>query len=154
MLTRTEQVRVHGIPDSFTWEEEPSAADCEWYETTRTVQHTEYTAWLLGLNPFVVVADVAGHTSVEQADDPLSAISEGVRWAQQPPETVIEECWFWSFEEDWSTVPDVPPDEAEGTPYWPWSFAVYLAAGAGALWYAAHRLGVPARRLPRGQRIA
>lgn len=146
-LRSTAEVRVYGIDWSSTNSDtdEPTIDSCEWRVERRDVWHSEYLAWLLGLNPFVIVADVGGEPSTGM-NDPLSAISGGVRYAQAGPELEVDECWY---ADDYESR-DVPA----GAPYWPWSIAGYAVLGGLSVWTVARRLDVPAVHLPRGQRIA
>lgn len=141
-LSSTETVRVYGYDYSSSG---ASSDECEWYEDERTVVHTEYTAWLLGLNPFVMVADFTPSSEDGSFSDPLSAISAGVRFAQAGKQDEFYECYDGS-----QPVSEVPT----GTPYWPWSLAAYLVIGVGAVALTARRLAVPTAKLTRGTRIA
>lgn len=147
-LTSEETVRVYGVD----WSSSSSTSQdtCEWREETRSIVHTKRTAWLLGLNPFVMVADIANASPDPEGSsfsDPLSAISTGVRFAQAGQGGEVDECYY---DDDGTVVPPPP----RGTPYWPWSSAAYLLLGAGAVVFTARRLAVPAVKLARGTRIA
>ncbi|WP_135848761.1 ABC transporter permease [Serinibacter arcticus] len=141
-LSSTETVRVYGYDYSSS---AASSDTCEWYEDERTVVHTEWTAWLLGLNPFVMVADFTPSSDDGSFSDPLSAISAGVRYAQAGQPDELDECYD-------GTQPD--GEVPAGTPYWPWSLAAYLVIGVGAVALTARRLAVPTATLARGMRIA
>ncbi|GMA32616.1 ABC transporter permease [Litorihabitans aurantiacus] len=135
-----ETVRVYGYDYSSG-----NSDECTWYEQEQTVVHTERTAWMLALNPFVMVADFTPTDDEGRFGDPLSAISAGVRFAQAGAETEVNQCYGESAE---ATGPGA------GTPYWPWSLGAYLAIGAGAVALTARRLAVPTAKLARGTRIA
>ncbi|PWD50727.1 ABC transporter permease [Serinibacter arcticus] len=135
-LTTTETVRVYGTD----WSTDDT--QCVWREEERQVTHTERTAWLLGLNPFVMVADFSA-TDEPYPTAPLSAISWAVRTAQVGQGTEIDECYS-------SGAPPAP----EAAPYWPWSLGAYLVIGAGSVVFTARRLAVPTAKLARGTRIA
>lgn len=150
-----EEVQVWGVPISYDWsgDEEPP---CEWSTEVRTVAHTERTWWLLGLNPFVVVADGAGTTAdgaTTRGDsvDPLGAIRDGVRTLRAGAGAEIDECWYWGTEDAESPVQGPPVSDA---PVWPWGLAANLALGAVGFVVAVRRLRVPTDKLARGTRVA
>ena len=139
-LTSNETVRVYGTD----WSNSSEGDTCQWREEERSITHTERTAWLLGLNPFVMVADFSATPEVSFSD-PLTAISTGVRYAQQGQGGDQYECY--------SEYADSEPPP-RGTPYWPWSLAAYLVLGTGSVLFTTRRLTVPTAKLARGTRIA
>lgn len=153
-----EEVQVRDFPEEFwethDWAEgDPTADDleqCVWRTETQHVQHFERTAWLLGLNPFVIVADAAtiGQSVSSAADDPMSGLSFLVRSAQQPPQTEFDYC------EGYGALYYEPEEIDPGAPIWPWGMAALLVLGAGGTWTAQRRLRTPAGVLPKGVRIA
>ncbi|HCX85120.1 MAG TPA: ABC transporter permease [Micrococcales bacterium] len=139
-LQRTEVVQVYGVDVG-------GSGACSWSEREETQTHTEDTAWLLGLNPFVLVADVAAAPAPSlNSSDPLALMGAGVRFAQAGARDEIDECWL----DDGGFGTSTPA----GSAVWPWSIPVYAAFGVGSLWLTARRLRVPAAALPRGIRIA
>ncbi|NYI59226.1 ABC transporter permease [Cellulomonas soli] len=151
-ITTTEQVRVYGTP--ATWDYSSNdIPECEWSTESRDVMHTERTWWLLGINPFVIVADGAGTGDLENRTDPLAGIRDGVRTLRAGPDPELDECWTYGND---STADDVVVQRAEptSTPVWPWGLAFNLLLGAGGFAVAVRRLTVPQRVLPRGTRVA
>jgi ABC-type transport system involved in multi-copper enzyme maturation permease subunit len=147
-ITQTERVQVWGVP-SYDYS---GAVDCELYTEERSVSHTERTWWLLGINPFVVVADGAGTRRADPYDDysggtePLGSIRDGVRGLRQP-DSVIDECYFYGGER-------FPASNGDDAPIWPWGLAANLALGAAGVVVAVRRLTIPSRKLARGTRVA
>lgn len=143
-VSSDETVRVYGVPSS--WDGTDQAA-CEWTQDVRSVAHTERTWWLLGVNPFVVVADGAGThaTPGHGDDDPLAALRDAVRQARAGVQGQVDECWLASDE----FVP-----ASDDAPVWPWGLGVNLLLGAAGYVVAVRRLSVPQRTLPRGTRVA
>jgi ABC-type transport system involved in multi-copper enzyme maturation permease subunit len=187
LVTDQEQQKVFGVPDTW-WEQHqpanidpsdptltqdqlkqlqeaqgPTEADCTNFTRTTGVAHTERIWWVLPLNPFVVVADVApsqartvGGRYVTAGFTPMRWISAGARMARNGPAEVQQEC---HFQNDLSADPagaiGDPMDEALQTaPVWPIGLGFLLALGAGSVIVAAQRLRTPIRRLPNGTRIA
>ncbi|WP_448631065.1 ABC transporter permease [Cellulomonas soli] len=150
-ITTTEQVEVYGPPPTWDYTEDTRPA-CEWSTQERSVMHTERTWWLLGMNPFVVVADGAGTGELEDRTDPLAGIREGVRTLRAGPDPQLDECWSW----DGSSDGDQAVEEAQVTdaPVWPWGLAFNLLLGAAGFAVAVRRLTIPQHTLPRGTRVA
>jgi ABC-2 type transport system permease protein len=187
LVTDQEQQKVFGVPDTW-WEQHqppsidpsdptvtedqlkqlqeaqgPTEADCTNFTRTTGVAHTERIWWVLPLNPFVVVADVApsqprrvADTYVDSGFTPMRWISAGARMARNGPDEVQQECNFQAGLNANPTGPNVDPmDKALRTgPVWPMGLAFLLALGAGSVIVAAQRLRTPIRRLPNGTRIA
>jgi ABC-2 type transport system permease protein len=187
LVTDQEQQKVFGVPDTW-WEQHqppsidpsdptvtedqlkqlqeaqgPTEADCTNFTRTTGVAHTERIWWVLPLNPFVVVADVApsqprrvADTYVGSGFTPMRWISAGARMARNGPDEVQQECNFQAGLNANPTGPNVDPmDKALRTgPVWPMGLAFLLALGAGSVVVAAQRLRTPIRRLPNGTRIA
>ena len=146
-ITQTEKVQVWGV-QNFDYTSEPV---CELYTQERSVSHTERTWWLLGINPFVVVADGAGTRQADPNDysdwtGPLGSIRDGVRGLRQP-ESVIDEC------QDYGGKP-LAQSSDDPAPIWPWGLAANLALGAAGVVVAVRRLTIPSRKLARGTRVA
>ena len=105
--------------------------------------------WLiLAPNPFVVLADASPASRADQYDDPLAGIRYSIREARNPQSYRIEGFDPVTGE---PIIPDEPRDPA---PVWPYGLAIEGAFGVFALYVARERLRVPAKRLPRGERIA
>lgn len=146
-VTTTEDVRVYGVPPQ---EVTSSLMECEEFTQRSAVQHTERTWWLLGANPFVVVADAVPATADTNAPptEPLGAIREGVRDLRDGPPEVEDWCW----------VDDSAPAESTAshnvTPVWPFGLALHVLLGVTGFVVAVRRLRVPQHRLARGTRVA
>ncbi|KQR08495.1 ABC transporter permease [Cellulomonas sp. Leaf334] len=148
-ISRTQEVPVSSGPMSF--DDESGTAACEVTVQERSVAHTERTWWLLGINPFVVLADGAGTTEharfADNSNDPLGMIRDGVRQLRAGPAIPVDECWLDSSVED-------RQDTVSRAPVWPWGLAVDVLLGAAGYVVAVRRLRIPQRTLPRGTRVA
>lgn len=158
-LSTTQQVQVYGVPDSY-WEDVAQTDDggqsmpdpvCEVTTQERSVAHTEWTWWLLAINPFVVVADGAVPASQQGTDSIAGAFGGGTQTLRDlrlgQPE-ILDECWA---QEDTS---DVVPDRGGAGALWPYGLATNLLLGAAGAFVAVRRLRIPQRTLPRGTRVA
>lgn len=130
------------------------------YESERTREDRVW--WLLGPNPFVILADAAPDSPqrfdrhgypIDDALDPLKEIRTAVRDARTPPDA-----------EESQPVPDrqISSDgfsvstqvvQAPG-PVWPYGLAFDALLGVGAVAITIRRLRTPADKLPRGVRVA
>ncbi len=153
----TEQEQSFPKPETEAEMEEwnppqPTAADCVVTTEVREVGHTERIWWLLPLNPFVVVADVAPptpSTSTYNAFTPMTWISRGARLAKAGPPEIYDDCaanFLPTAQDAEETTPT--------SPVWPFGLAFLLAAGVGAAALTRKRIETPIRRLPKGTRIA
>lgn len=157
-LSSMETVEVYAVPESY-WDNIDretglpyGAARCELRVEERATAHTEWTWWLLAINPFGVVADGALPASAAHDEGtPAHAIAQTTQVLRDlrlgEPE-IRDECWI---EEDTSST--VPPRRGAG-PVWPLGLAVNLLLGAGGVVVAVRRLRTPQHRLPRGTRVA
>lgn len=154
-LSTSQDVRVYGVPDDY-WEtvdpetgESLVEATCEMSVQERPVAHTEWTWWLLAVNPFVVVADGAVPASVLERDDNSEAGAlQTLRDLRLGEPEIRDECWI---EEDSAAA--IPSRDGAG-PVWPVGLAVNLLLGAAGFLTAVRRLRTPQRTLPRGTRVA
>ncbi|MBD8042192.1 ABC transporter permease subunit [Arthrobacter sp. Sa2BUA2] len=110
------------------------------------VNHTERSAWLLAVNPFVVVADAVPYDTRDVAGGPMESISQSVRYVQAGPEFSGPQCINGEVRQD----RDLPAS----FPIWPLGLTVQLGGAALLLALARRRLVTPARRLASGTRIA
>lgn len=110
---------------------------------------TERVAWMLGMNPFVVVADAipypdrtgqAGYTSIGA----IEGISQAARQAMAGPEGTVP-CANGQVQ---------PQYLGQKTPLWPMGLGLQLVLAGLLLWLGWRALRTPARRLARGTRIA
>nr|WP_123372369.1 ABC transporter permease subunit [Cellulomonas sp. PhB150] len=148
-LDEEQTVQVWGPVDGSTIGED---MQCEFSTQVQTVVHTERTWWLLGINPFVVVADGAGTGPIVDDDygtsaDPLGAIRDGIRGLRSP-DRVDNQCYY-----DQDSLP-ARAQAGDQTPIWPWGLAANLALGAAGFVVAVRRLAIPSRKLARGTRVA
>ncbi|MCC2309392.1 ABC transporter permease [Cellulomonas chengniuliangii] len=143
-VSSTSEVRVWAT----TWEGVGEDPSCQWETVRETVVHTERTWWLLGANPFVVVADGAAVSTIDEStSDPFAGIRTGIRYLRAGPQPEVDRCWNG---ED-SPVEEHDPD---ASPVWPWGLGVNVLLGAAGVVTAVRRLHVPQRKLARGTRVA
>lgn len=151
LVSSQERVTVHGVRD-FTSD---GPQQCTTFSEVRSVTHTERSWWLLGVNPFVIVADAApnDHRALAEGTGsggftPLRWISYGTRLAKAGPPDVVDECY-----QDGSSTSSTQR-VADEFPAWPVGLALHVLAGAGATAIAVQRVRTPIRRLPSGTRVA
>lgn len=111
---------------------------------------SERVAWMLAMNPFVVVADAIPYpdrtdtTQYYYSTGFFESISHGARFAQAGPE-VTYPC----------ANGKVSPEQLEKqTPLWPLGLGLQLLVTAGILAGGWRALRTPAGRLPKGTRVA
>lgn len=152
--THDETVRVWTMPGS--WAGNTTTA-CEWEDRVQPVTHTERTWWLLGINPFVIVADAAPQPKPEThnaiSGDPLGSIRNGVRSLRAGPAHEIDQCWSEQAQSK-DYVSPVAERDVDTSAVWPWGLGANLLLGAAGMWVAVRRLRIPQRTLPRGTRVA
>ncbi|MBT2531192.1 ABC transporter permease [Arthrobacter sp. ISL-48] len=111
--------------------------------------HTERVAWLLAMNPYVVVADAIpypdrtrqlGYSSVGAIEN----ISQGARYALAGPDRT-HTCANGEAQ---------PRYLGQATPLWPLGLGLQLLLAGLLMWLGWRSLRTPARRLARGTRIA
>ena len=109
--------------------------------------------WLIvAPNPFVVLADAAPESGGEDLDDPLNSMRDGIRDLRERRDTFPSEL---ECTPDGNCAPPDPFEEPEqGGAVWPYGLGIQFALALFALYVATERLRVPAKRLPRGERIA
>ncbi len=111
--------------------------------------HTERVAWLLAMNPYVVVADAIPYPdrTGQQGFRSVGAIenvSQGARYAMAGPEGTYP-CANGEVK---------PRYLAQSTPLWPLGLGLQLVLAALLMWLGWRSLRAPAHRLARGTRIA
>ncbi|MCQ1986457.1 ABC transporter permease [Arthrobacter sp. zg-Y844] len=114
-----------------------------------SVAHTERIAWILAVNPFVVVADSIPVTSERDengytASGVMEGISTVVRLAQAGPDYSTP-CINGEVRE--GGQPDVPP-------IWPLGLTLQAALAAALVFLGRRKLRTPVRKLAAGTRIA
>jgi hypothetical protein len=119
--------------------------------------HTDRLWWILAMNPYVIVGDMVSVRPDDQApSDLFSLISYGVRSMQKPQDSTFsgwDDCRPGAQDEisDDGTL----SDDLEGTvPVWWIGLALQVGLAAASLGAGYVRLRTPARRLPKGSRIA
>ncbi|MDL9948713.1 ABC transporter permease subunit [Gordonia sp. ABSL11-1] len=163
----------YSAPDGWPENAASTPPTCRDVETTETFAHTERIWWLLAPNPVLIVPDI-----VAPQDNPevrvwetghrppgptlLTPIAETLSAARMGPYIDAPRCgdqraWF-------STSGDSSPgrfyagqtahERARIGDSWYLGLLANMAFGAIGLTVAARRLRVPARKLPRGVRIA
>lgn len=152
LVTHEEETRVYGVPPTV----DVTPTECEEYTSVESVSHTERTWILLGLNPFVIVAD-AGPSDLEDISTgdaasgftPMRYISYGTRMAKAGPPEVEDRCWAES-----STPPGTTDRVAQEGPAWTYGIGLHVLLGIGATLVAIRRVRTPIGRLPGGTRVA
>jgi ABC-type transport system involved in multi-copper enzyme maturation permease subunit len=111
------------------------------------VVHTERVAWMLAMNPYVVVADAIPYpvrTSNSSPVGSIETISQGARYAMAGPEGTYP-C---------ANGEAKPRYLAQATPLWPLGLGLQLLLAGLLMWLGWRSLRTPAHRLARGTRIA
>jgi ABC-2 type transport system permease protein len=164
-LPITAETVKHTYLETTEWDESgravPGRERPVTYESERTREDKVW--WLLGPNPFVILADAApvapqrfdrqGYP-IDDALDPLAEIRNAVRDARTPPEDDedVRPGADWRSSGDGFSVSRRVVD-APG-PVWPYGLAFNAALGLGAVAITIRRLRTPAHKLPRGIRVA
>ena len=145
--------------DSMGVPEEGAEAVCQSQTYTADLPDTQYIAWLLAANPFVVVADAVPYSLPDMEADPapggmvpggyyapgvMETVSQGVRSAQAGPDLEV------TCEESMSGRQPLP----QGVPIWPLGLGLQLLLAGALLLIGRRKLTMPARRLAQGTRIA
>lgn len=113
--------------------------------------HTDRVAWMLAMNPYVVVADAIPYpvrtSNVFGMSSPVGAIesiSQGARYAMAGPDGTYP-C---------ANGEAKPRYLAQSTPLWPLGLGLQLLLAGLLMWLGWRSLRTPAHRLARGTRIA
>lgn len=136
------------LPDDITDENDEYA--CYGPLVPQQVNRTERVAWLLAMNPFVVVADAIPYpmrTAQEQSygsNGVFESISQGARYAQAGPDATYQcaggKVTASQFEQE--------------VPLWPLGLGLQLLVAAVILTLGWRALRTPAGKLARGTRVA
>jgi ABC-type transport system involved in multi-copper enzyme maturation permease subunit len=110
---------------------------------------TERVAWLLAMNPYVVVADAIPYPDRSRqpgyySGGTIEGISQGARYAMAGPEGTYP-CANGEVKARYL---------AQTTPMWPLGLGLQLVLSGLLMWLGWRALRTPARRLARGTRIA
>lgn len=113
--------------------------------------HTERVAWMLAMNPYVVVADAIPYPvrtpnafGMSSPVGAIESISQGARYAMAGPEGTYP-C---------ANGEAKPRYLAQSTPLWPLGLGLQLLLAGLLMWLGWRSLRTPAHRLARGTRIA
>ena len=125
-----------------------------WEESTREAVRFDGVWWILAANPFVILADATpiAFSRDGYPVDTFGQIAIGVRSAQLPPQgSSWDEC-----DQRGAYSPSETPEEiyARTVPSWFAGLAIQVVLAGGMLLWAGMRTRTPAKRLPRGSRIA
>ncbi|WP_427016221.1 ABC transporter permease [Pseudarthrobacter sp. P1] len=114
------------------------------------VVRTDTVAWLLAMNPYVVVADAIPYPDRNQPNTPLGGmgflegISQGARYAIAGPEATTT-CANGKVHPDYL---------AQTVPLWPLGLGLQVLVAGGLMWLGRQSLRTPARKLSKGTRVA
>ncbi|HSU46038.1 MAG TPA: ABC transporter permease [Arthrobacter sp.] len=124
---------------------------CQGPLVEQRVPRTERVAWLLSLNPYVVVADAIPYPSRNDTQAGMSylggmleTISQGARGALAGPEGTYP-CANGKVQPRYLT---------QATPTWPLGLALQILLAGLLMWLGWRSLRTPSRKLARGTRIA
>ncbi|WP_396643181.1 ABC transporter permease [Microbacterium sp.] len=125
-----------------------------WQESQRETPRFDHVWWILAANPFVILADATPIAFSREGYpvDTFGQIAWGVRAAQLPPEgSSWDEC-----DPRAGLAPGETPEEvySRTVPSWFAGLAMQIVLAGGVLIWAGMRTRTPAKRLPRGSRIA
>ncbi|PYI69566.1 hypothetical protein CVV68_00145 [Arthrobacter livingstonensis] len=116
--------------------------------TEQQAVRSDRVAWLLGMNPFVVVADAIPYpdrsTQGSYSQGVFESISQGARYVQAGPDATYQ-CAGGKI---------TPLYLGQKAPLWPLGLGLQLALTAGILALGWRALRTPAGRLPKGTRVA
>ncbi len=123
--------------------------ECEGPMREVPVIRTERVAWMLAMNPFVVVADAIPYPdrtggTYGFSGGTMESISQGARHALAGPEA-SQPC---------ANGKTQPGYLAQTTPLWPLGLGLQVALAGLMLWLGWRSLRTPAKKLARGTRIA
>lgn len=111
---------------------------------------TDRVAWLLAMNPYVVVADAIPYPDRGNANTPpvgvgfLESISQGARYAIAGPEATTI-CANGKVQQAYL---------AQSTPLWPLGLGLQVVVAGGLMVLGRQALRTPARKLSKGTRVA
>ncbi|ALE04698.1 hypothetical protein AL755_01575 (plasmid) [Arthrobacter sp. ERGS1:01] len=135
-----------GLPPGIT--DQNSEYACFGPLTEQPAAHTERLAWLLAMNPFVVVADAIPYRVPASQDESPSGIfeviSQGARAAEAGPAATTQ-CANGRVS---------PAYLSQTTPLWPLGLGLQLLVTAILLALGWRALRTPARKLATGTRVA
>ncbi|MGO4383547.1 ABC transporter permease [Specibacter sp. RAF43] len=111
-------------------------------------QRSDRVAWMLAMNPYVVVADAIPYPdrtgNVSYSTGALESISQGARFAQAGPDATYQ-CANGRVTASYL---------GQTTPLWPLGLGLQLLVTAGIVALGRRALRTPAGKLPKGTRVA
>lgn len=114
----------------------------------QTTVRTDRVAWMLAMNPFVVVADATPYGKAplagQQPEGIFEVISQGARYAQAGPDSTYP-CANGKLDTGYLD---------QKTPLWPLGLGLQLLVAAGTVALGWRALRTPAGKLPKGTRVA
>lgn len=124
-----------------------------WHTETSEQPRFDKVWWMLAPNPFVILADAtpASYDADGYPLDAFSGLKASVRQAQIAPPAHVR------YDNCSDAQPDPPSPktiEAETAPSWLVGLGIQIVLAGGLLVWGTARTRTPARRLPRGTRIA
>ncbi|MBM7366281.1 ABC transporter permease [Gordonia hydrophobica] len=137
-----------------------SVRQCDDAPRTKSVVHTERTWWLLLPNPLLVVSDAVAsgvdHETIDSVRSAASVPALGQSLARSGPDLADLRCSQLDQSSDFQTIRDLSDrrDKRYIGHNWYLGLLANLVLGALGVWVAVRRLHVPARRLPKGVRVA
>ncbi|KQP01634.1 ABC transporter permease [Leifsonia sp. Leaf264] len=153
----TVAVTTTGYPESAwdpqTGELAPGATCTEVTSYEYQIPRFDHYWGILAANPYVILADAspAAFSSVGAPEDLFTWISVAVRGAQQTPELVDEYNDCLQSQQPAQTAEQI---YAESVPSWFVGAIIHVVIASGALVWAWRRTDTPAKRLPKGMRVA
>ncbi|MET3720505.1 MULTISPECIES: ABC transporter permease subunit [unclassified Arthrobacter] len=149
------QAQYRGYSPYEPLEEQPAPTEpnytCSGPLRAQPAVHTERVAWMLAMNPYVVVADAipypvrtANSFGMSSSVGAIESVSQGARYAMAGPEGTYP-C---------ANGEAKPQYIAQSTPLWPLGLGLQLLLAGLLMWLGWRSLRTPAHRLARGTRIA
>ncbi|MFE1665800.1 ABC transporter permease [Microbacterium sp. P02] len=148
---------------SIEWDEETGQPTTdpptcgEWTTYEYQAPRFDRVWWVLSANPYVILADATPlkFDANGQPVDLFSQISSGVRLTQKAPDLAqtYDDCANYN-EFSAQDYPTTEEQVAGTVPSWFLGLGIHVLLALGALWWAITRTRTPARRLPKGTRIA
>jgi ABC-type transport system involved in multi-copper enzyme maturation permease subunit len=148
----TDRYRTYAYDSEGVMETPPTCGP--WEQNTREAPRFDNVWWILSANPFVILADATPIAFSREGYpvDTFGQIAWGVRAAQLPPQgNSWDDCDPRS-----GYIPGETPEEvySRTVPSWFAGLAIQIVLAGGVLLWAGMRTRTPAKRLPRGSRIA
>ncbi|RWZ64642.1 ABC transporter permease [Labedella populi] len=158
LAVQTEQRTTFINVDASSYDDE-GAVECLPPEVyTSQVPRFDLVWGFLAANPYVVLADASAgeFDGSGYPVDLFGSFALGARAAQIPPEaeTIYDECGALQSGRGYEDSPTPEEIWNSTTPSWFVGLAAHVLLAAALLFWGIRRTITPARRLPRGQRVA